>query len=170
MELKNTFAGDAPPAAVAAAVAEDGYAVVRDAIDADTVAAVKADLAPYFEKAHDGHEEFYGKLTKRFGALLAKSTAVQALLVHPTVLAVADDALLPHCVRYRVHYTGVMHIEPGETRQVLHRDIGLYPIASPCPPLTVATMWSLSDFTRENGGTRLVPGSHLWSNDREPEV
>jgi len=169
MELKNTFAGDAPPEAVAAAVAEDGYAVVRDAVDADTVAAVKADLAPYFEKAHDGHEEFYGKLTKRFGALLAKSTAVQALLVHPTVLAVADDALLPHCVRYRLHYSGVMHIEPGETRQVLHRDIGLYPIASPCPPLTVATMWALSDFTRENGGTRLIPGSHLWSSNRVPK-
>ena len=169
MELKNTFAGDAPSEAVAAAVAEDGYAVVRDAVDADTVAAVKADLAPYFEKAHDGHEEFYGKLTKRFGALLAKSTAVQALLVHPTVLAVADDALLPHCVRYRLHYSGVMHIEPGETRQVLHRDIGLYPIASPCPPLTVATMWALTDFTRENGGTRLVPGSHLWSSNRVPK-
>ena len=46
MELKNTFAGDAPPAAVAAAVAADGYAVVRDAVDTDTVAAVKADLAP----------------------------------------------------------------------------------------------------------------------------
>ena len=62
-----------------------------------------------------------------------------------------------------------MHIEPGETRQVLHRDIGLYPIASPCPPLTVATMWALSDFTRKNGGTRLVPGSHLWSSDRVPK-
>jgi len=168
-ELKNTFSGETMAEAVAAAVAADGYAVVRDAVDADTVAAVKADLAPYFEKAHDGHEEFYGKLTKRFGALLAKSTAVQALLVHPTVLAVADNALLPHCVRYRVHYTGVMHIEPGETRQVLHRDIGLYPIASPCPPLTVATMWALTDFTRENGGTRLVPGSHLWSSNRVPK-
>ena len=29
MELKNTFAGDTSPEAVAAAVAEDGYAVVR---------------------------------------------------------------------------------------------------------------------------------------------
>jgi len=77
--------------------------------------------------------------------------------------------LLPHCVRYRLHYSGVMHIEPGETRQVLHRDIGLYPIASPCPPLTVATMWALTDFTRENGGTRLVPGSHLWSSNRVPK-
>ena len=168
-ELKNTFSCDASVEAVAAAVAADGYAVVRDAVDANTVAAVNADLAPYFEKAHDGHEEFYGSLTKRFGALLAKSNSIQSLLVHPTVLAVADDALLPHCVRYRVHYTGVMHIEPGETRQVLHRDIGLYPIASPCPPLTVATMWALSDFTRKNGGTRLVPGSHLWSSDRVPK-
>ena len=168
-ELKNTFSCDASVEAVAAAVAADGYAVVRDAVDADTVTAVNAELAPYFEKAHDGHEEFYGSLTKRFGALLAKSNSIQSLLGHPTVLAVADDALLPHCVRYRVHYTGVMHIEPGETRQVLHRDIGLYPIASPCPPLTVATMWALSDFTRKNGGTRLVPGSHLWTSDRVPK-
>ena len=56
MELKNTFAGDARPETVAAAVAEDGYAVVRDAVDADTVAAVKADLAPYFAQAHDRPE------------------------------------------------------------------------------------------------------------------
>ena len=62
-ELKNTFSCDTPVEAVAAAVAADGYAVVRDAVDADTVAAVNADLAPYFEKAHDGHEEFYGSLT-----------------------------------------------------------------------------------------------------------
>ena len=168
-ELKNIFSGDTPSETVAAAVAADGYAIVRDAVDANTVDAVNADLTPYFEKAHDGHEEFYGSLTKRFGALLAKSNSVQSLLVHPTVLAVADDALLPHCVRYRVHYTGVMHIEPGESRQVLHRDTGLYPIANPCPPLTVATMWALSDFTRKNGGTRLVPGSHLWSSDRVPK-
>ena len=169
MEMTNSFSGDTPAEKVAAAIAEDGYAVVRDAVDADTVAAVEADLAPYFDKAHGGHEDFYGKRTKRFGALLAKSTAIQSMLIHPTVLAVADDALLPHCVRYRVHYTGVMHLEPGETRQVLHRDIGIYPIASPCPPLTIATMWALSDFTRENGGTRLVPRSHLWSNERVPK-
>ena len=165
----NSFAGNSAPETVAEAVARDGYAVVRDAVDPGTVAAVSADLAPFLEDAHKGHEEFFGTLTKRFGALLAKSSAVQELLVHPTVLAVADHALLPHCVRYHVHYTGVMHLEPGETRQSLHRDTGIYPIANPCPPMTVATMWAISGFTRENGGTRLVPGSHLWSNDRVPE-
>ena len=28
-------------------------------------------------------------------------------------------------------------------------------------------MWAISDFTAENGGTRLVPGSHRWSADRK---
>ena len=30
-------------------------------------------------------------------------------------------------------------------------------------------MWAISDFTEQNGGTRLAPGSHLWPDDRAPE-
>ena len=30
------------------------------------------------------------------------------------------------------------------------------------------TMWALQDFTEENGATRLVPGSHTWT-DRMPK-
>ena len=166
--MKNVFSADASTSAVVAAVTCDGYAVVRDAIDADTLAAVATDLQPYLNSAHTGHEEFMGSLTKRFGALIAKSTAVQALIMHPTVLAVADHALLPSCAAYRVHYTGVMHLEPGEKQQVLHRDTSVFPFANPCPPLTVATMWAITDFTRSNGGTRICPGSHKWTNDRTP--
>ena len=154
MLMDNSFAKDAPSKLVAETVSQDGYAVVRDAVDLKTITAIKTDLAPYFHDAHKGHEEFFGKLTKRFGALLAKSTAVQSLLLHPTVLAVVDHALLPHCVRYHVHYTGVMHLEPTENKQILHRDMNIYPIANPSPPFTVATMWAISDFTRQNG----VPG------------
>ncbi len=164
----NEYGPDTHPSDAAAAVTRDGYAVVRDAIDDDTVAAVAADLQPFLDAAHTGHEEFMGSLTKRFGALIAKSTAVQALIMHPLVLAVADHALLPSCAAYRLHYTGVMHLEPGERQQVLHRDTSVYPFANPCPPLTVATMWAISDFTRQNGGTRVCPGSHRWPNERVP--
>ncbi len=166
--MRNVFEAGSDASEVAAAVTGDGYAVVRDAIGAGTLAAVAADLEPYLDAAHTGHEEFMGSLTKRFGALVAKSTAVQALIMHPTVLAVADHALLPSCVTYRLHYTGVMHLEPGEKQQVLHRDTSVYPFANPCPPLTVATMWAVTDFTRQNGGTRICPGSHQWANDRAP--
>ena len=166
--MENVFGHGSDGSEVAAAVTRDGYAVVHDAIDAHTVAAVAADLQPHLDAAHAGHEEFMGSLTKRFGALIAKSTAVQGLIMHPTVLAVADHALLPSCAAYRLHYTGVMHLEPGERQQVLHRDTSVYPFANPCPPLTVATMWAITDFTRTNGGTRICPGSHRWTNDRMP--
>lgn len=27
-------------------------------------------------------------------------------------------------------------------------------------------MWAVTDFTRENGGTRICPDSHNWTNER----
>jgi ectoine hydroxylase-related dioxygenase (phytanoyl-CoA dioxygenase family) len=30
-------------------------------------------------------------------------------------------------------------------------------------------MWPLTEFTRANGATRLVPGSHRWPDDRLPD-
>ena len=167
--LTNIFVADAALSDVCDAVARDGYAIVQDAISADARDALIADLEPTLEAAHTGHDSFMGHKTKRFGALLARSSAVQQRLMHPYVLGVADNALLPHCVRYHVHYTGVMHLEPGENKQVLHRDTSMFPIANPCPPLTLATMWAMTDFTADNGGTRIVPGSHLWDNDRVPQ-
>ena len=169
-DLQNVFSATNrfDNADVARAVVQDGYAVVHGALESNELASLRRDLEPFLAAAHTGHESFMGTRTKRFGALIAKSTAVQHLIMHPTVLAVADHALLPSCVAYQVQYTGVMHLEPGEKQQVLHRDTSLYPIANPCPPLTVATMWAVTDFTRDNGGTRIVPGSHRWDNDRVP--
>ena len=166
--LANIFDADADAGDVATAVSDDGYAVIHGALDGEALGALKSDLQPYLDAAHSGHDPFMGSLTKRFGALISKSTAVQQLIMDPTVLTVANQTLLPSCARYHVHYTGVMHLEPGETQQILHRDTSIYPIANPCPPLTLATMWALNDFTRDNGGTRIAPGSHRWDNDRVP--
>ncbi len=169
MQLTNVFTQHDAVSSVSEAVSRDGYAVVQGALTPGELQAMRQDLAPYFERAHSGHEDFMGRRTKRFGALIAKSEAVRTLLLHPTVLAVADAVLGPHCARYHIHYTGVMHLEPGEKAQVLHRDTGIFPIANPCPPLTLATMWAISDFTEKNGGTRIVPGSLHWEDAREPE-
>ena len=44
--------------------------------------------------------------------------------------------------------------------QPLHADMGLVPDAKGYAVCN--TLWMLDDFTVENGGTRVVPGSHLW--------
>jgi ectoine hydroxylase-related dioxygenase (phytanoyl-CoA dioxygenase family) len=53
-----------------------------------------------------------------------------------------------------------MHISPGETPQLLHPDDGMVSLPRPHPATMVTTLWALSDFTRDNGATRFVPGSH----------
>jgi ectoine hydroxylase-related dioxygenase (phytanoyl-CoA dioxygenase family) len=63
-----------------------------------------------------------------------------------------------------------MHLEPGETAQVLHRDAFYYPFRSPGPVTVQNSIWAVSDFTAENGATRIVPGSHLWEEARQPRA
>ncbi len=169
MGLSNIFAHDADPTEIAGAVRTDGYAIVQSLLGAEQLATLQSELEPHLAATDLGCEDFWGHKTKRFGALLARSALAQQMLVHPSVLGVADAILMPYCASYWVNYTGVMHLAPGESAQSLHRDTNLWPFANPAPPLTLATMWAVSEFTRENGATLLVPGSHLWSDERAPE-
>jgi ectoine hydroxylase-related dioxygenase (phytanoyl-CoA dioxygenase family) len=59
-----------------------------------------------------------------------------------------------------------MIIGPGEKAQWLHRDADNWPLVlgPTAKPVTVSCMFALSDFTTENGATRVVPGSHKWDD------
>lgn len=169
MTLKNIFSANAEVAAVVTALKEDGYAVIENLLDCLQLQSLENELQPYLEQTEVGNEDFWGHRTKRFGALLKKSKTVQDMLIHPKVLAVADEILLPYCATYWANYTGVMHLGVGEAAQALHRDTNLWPFTNPMPPLTLATMWAVNDFTKENGGTLIIPGSHLWDDARVPQ-
>jgi ectoine hydroxylase-related dioxygenase (phytanoyl-CoA dioxygenase family)/AcrR family transcriptional regulator len=154
---------------VVSALAKDGYAIVENLLTADQLAALWRELGPHLDARPPGKDNMMGVRTRRFGRLLARSSTVQALLIHPLVLSAADAVLLPYCVRYHINYTGVMFLEPGETKQPLHRDTGFYPFQNPAPPLLLSTLWAVSDFTAGNGATCLVPGSRHWNDTREPK-
>ncbi|MDE0392874.1 MAG: phytanoyl-CoA dioxygenase family protein [Rhodospirillales bacterium] len=170
MARLNTFDAGVAADPLVTAIERDGYAIVRGILDSGTVARLSCELAPHLEATETGDPDaFFGSRTKRFGALLSRCPSARDMVVHPLVLAVADRVLGPYCARYQINYTGIMHIEPGESAQTMHRDTGLYPIQNPAPPLTLATMWAVTDFTAENGATRIVPGSHRWPDARVPD-
>ena len=53
----------------------------------------------------------------------------------------------------------------------LHRDELVWcQVPEPHPELQVASIIALEDFTAENGATRVVPGSHRWPRDRQPQL
>ncbi len=164
----NTFKATDDAAVIAASIAEQGYAIVHDMLDGDGLARLRGELDPLLAVTPGGKEAFMGARTKRFGALLARCEEARSMALHPLLLGIVEGVLGPYCARFQINYTGVMHLEPGEKSQVVHRDASLYPFQNPAPPTICATMWAVTDFTRENGATWLVPGSHLWEDGRAP--
>jgi hypothetical protein len=114
--------------------------------------------------------DFYGYKTVRIDGLPGKSPTFVDMICHRALLAAADHFLLPNCYRYTLNTGQLIEIRPGETAQALHRDEAAWSyFRLPRPQMSVEAMFALSDFTRENGGTRIAPGSHRWDQDRTPE-
>lgn len=158
---------DTPIDELARRLDEDGFIIVED-LARELTSSAREELAPHIEAAPYGHAEFLGFRTKRLGGLFRKSSAARELALHSAVLGLADRLLLPHCARYQLNFTGIMHLAPGADAQSLHRDGLLYPFKHPHPPTIMPTMWALTDFTADNGATHVVPGSHRWAHDRTP--
>ena len=174
MSIPRRSAGD-PIAELARDLDHAGCLVVTDACDAETRNALRSELAPFMEKAPlevaNDPEAFYPGKTRRVTALVTRSQAVGDLVLHPTSTALCEHFLRPNAeFGYQLHVTAALEVGPGARAQVLHREEDTFTFfALPRPNLIVATMWALSDFRADNGGTLLVPGSHRWDAARKPE-
>lgn len=167
-----SFKASEPVAEMTAALDEAGCIVVRDVFDRACGERIQSELEPHMSRAlysdTDSAEDFYPAHTRRISGLISRSEAVRELTIHPVTTALCDHHLLPNCERYNVHVTAGLIVEPGARRQILHREedpFDYFPV--PRPNLVIASMAALTEFTPENGGTLLVPGSHRWEAGRE---
>ena len=148
---------------------EDAGLIIDNFLSDQNLESIKNDLKPYLNVTRNGQDEFTGFETKRVGALMARSKTCQDLALDPLINQMADSFLRPHCESYQLHFTSAIQIGPGESSQILHRDRGVWGGYIPRKIETqFSTVWAINDFTKENGATQVVPGSHKWHKDREP--
>jgi hypothetical protein len=169
---------EAGPDEVAAAVGRDGAVIVEGVAEAALLDRVETELRPFLEVTPTGPDDFSGDRTRRTGSLIARTPASRELVMHPLVLGAARS-FLGHATNIQLHLTQAIAIGPGETAQPLHRDQWAFDFF-PFPPgyeVQCNTIWALTDFTEENGATRVVVGSNaledvrsLGPDDTEPAV
>jgi hypothetical protein len=163
---------DASVDEVEAALRASGCVVVERLVPVEHMDRVETDLEPFLDATPAGGDEFTGFNTRRTGSLLARSRDFGPLAAHPTVLGTLDRVLGDHATSYQLHLTQVIDIAPGAPAQIVHRDQWAFDFF-PFPAgfeVECHTMWAMTDFTEENGATRVIPGSHRFEDKLRPTV
>ncbi len=147
----------------------DAGLIIDNLMASDEIDKLNSELSPYLETDSYGRDDFTGFKTKRIGALIARSDSCRKLALNEKINQVSKDYLDPYGDGYQLHFTSAVCIGPGESKQILHRDRGIWGGYLPrkVEPL-MSTIWAVTDFTRANGATQIVPGSHKWDKDRVP--
>ena len=144
-------------------IKRDGYTIVEDAIEPEFVDALIDDLSRLEKElaVEPATNDFEGSRTLRVYNLLVHGELWQRVPVHEAVLPIVEGVLDPGCL---ISSLSSVNIGPGETAQPIHADDMLMPIPKPHPPTVCNSMWALTDFTEENGATRIIPGTHVYDH------
>ncbi|MCC6847189.1 MAG: phytanoyl-CoA dioxygenase family protein [Deltaproteobacteria bacterium] len=142
-----------------ARIERDGYTIVEDVLSSAEANALVAALTGLERDLGIGFasNDFEGRRTKRVYNLLVHGPIFEAIPAHPRVLPIVEGVLDPGCL---VSSLSSIAIHPGEIAQPIHADDQLLPLPKPHVATVCNTMWALTEFTEENGATRIIPGSH----------
>jgi len=146
---------------------KDGFVIIRNLICGGELKALQHELDGYFQKTPNSEGIFWGNNTKRMGRIFSKSKQSQHLAIHPVVLKIMNAILRPYCEKIQINLTQAIQILPGEYEQNLHRDDEIFPFPKANAEFMVNAMWAIDDFTEENGGTIVWPGSHRFEISRQ---
>ena len=135
----------------------DGHVVLRGLLDRDRISELERAVRPLLEATPHGRNDFEGAKTRRVYNLVAKTPLVHPLVEHAAVIDLVREHLGPP--GFQLSIAQAIEILPGESAQQLHTDDLPFPIPKPHQPVVLNTMWAITEFTKANGATRLVPGS-----------
>lgn len=161
----------------------DGVVVLPDLLSADQLQALQTDAFAILETTPVGKDDFFaGTRTKRRAAMFAHTRAMDCVVTNPLFLETTKRVLCKPTPMWfgeeRVEETPTVQISatqfiqllPGQGLQPLHRDDVIFHNPHPGPDAEVSIMVAVTDFTEENGATRVILGSNHWDDDRMPRV
>lgn len=178
--MLKTLPRSAPLDEIAATLERDGGLILEGLLDTHQVDGLLEDFEPHLDAADWGDSQssepndFFGLTTKRLHGAVAKSAHVADILASGLLVDLAGLRLGvgTRTQDIRVSTIEVMAIGPGEAKQSFHRDSDAWPfvpLQAPRPEILTSANIALHDFTEENGATYVVPGSHKWPRDRQPQ-
>jgi len=135
-----------------------GYCIVEGVLSTEQVRVLRERVAAQAEgEAAAGVASFDSKTNQRIWMLANKGRVFRDLVLHPFAQEMmghllGDDHLLSSATANIAR--------PGGTAMYLHNDQLYVDFWTP-KPVVANIAWMLDDFSDENGGTRLVPRSHL---------
>lgn len=186
-----TFTIDSDPEDVVKALKISGGCRVRGAVSKDILAQIERDLRPHIEADVVWEGDFFPIQTRRVEGMIGKSPiCAEHVINHPLYQAVCKEFLTKRNWYWsgdkkisatsdpQLNNSICFSIGPGAWNQPLHRDswchqtneteVAVYPDNY---DRDVGIGWFVAGkpATKENGATRFIPGSHLWSKDRPPQ-
>jgi ectoine hydroxylase-related dioxygenase (phytanoyl-CoA dioxygenase family) len=139
----------------------EGYCIVENVLSRSEIAALKTRLVEQAEGErargvafHDGGPT---RPNQRVWMLVNKGRVFRDLMLHPIIDALIGHLLGPDFLLSSLT-ANIAHT--GGERMMLHTDQGYVGFWTPVP-VVANIAWMLDDFTEANGGTRLIPRSHL---------
>ena len=138
-----------------------GFTIIPDFLSPQVLQQVDARLEEIRGK-HSGRNSFEGEATERIYTLVSRGKVFQDIVEDERILAVLDELLLPN---YLLTANQAICISPGEIPQPWHTDDAFYTIPRPRPMVSLSTIVAVDAFSAENGGTEVIPGSHLWGDE-----
>lgn len=142
------------------AIDREGYTIIPDLLSREDLTEVRRVLALYCG-SRAGRNNFEGYRTERVYTLVARGRVFWKIALDPRILSLCERYLLPN---FLLTASQAIEIRPGETPQPFHADDLFYTLPRPRPMVSLSTMVAVDAFTADNGGTEVVPGSHLWSD------
>jgi len=143
-----------------ATLLDQGYCVIPDALPADRIEALDADLDSAFAGTPFCRGGFYGERTIRFGRVLARSAHAEALVLHPLINGIVKAVLAPWCDTVQLNLTQGLALHPGALPQLPHRDQDMWRGPTGSIEYLVNVMWPFTPYREANGATLVWPQSH----------